>query len=82
MRVIALSATTAAMIICGCADIPYDTADLVPPARRCMVAPQSLTRLKAGDDLVQSYASAVRSYGRETSKLRCVQRWARTVINK
>ena len=66
----------------GCGSVPYDTASLVPPAKRCMVAPQSLAKLKVGDDLVQSYASVTRSYGREASKLRCVQKWARTVINK
>jgi hypothetical protein len=60
----------------------YDTSDLVHPSARCMTAPASLQALKEGDDLVQSYASVSRQYGRETSKLRCVQRWARTVTEK
>lgn len=66
----------------ACGTVPYDTASLVPPAKRCMTSPASLPKLKVGDDLVQSYASVTRSYGRETSKTRCLQRWVRTVINK
>jgi len=60
----------------------YDTSDLVPPAKRCMVAPSAIPKLKVGDDLVQSYASVTRSYSREASKLRCVQKWARAVTEK
>lgn len=68
--------------LAGCSSVPYDTASLVPPARRCMTSPAALPKLKAGDDLVQSYASVTRSYGREVSKTRCLQKWVRTVVAK
>jgi len=68
--------------VSGCGSVPYDTASLVPPAKRCMTSPAAIPRLKAGDDLVQSYASVTRSYGREASKTRCLQKWVRTVLSK
>jgi hypothetical protein len=66
----------------ACADAPFDTSELVKPSPRCMVAPGALQTLKDGDDLVVAYASAARSYGRETSKLRCLQRYVRTVTKE
>lgn len=78
---IALVATLSALLG-ACSGVPYNTSELVPPAKRCMVSPSRLQNLKEGDDLVQAYASAVRSYGRETSKTRCLQKWTRTVLAK
>lgn len=76
--------TIALSLICyftlsGAGCVPDYPSQLVKPSARCMVAPGSLQPLKEGDDLVTAYASASRAYGRETSKLRCVQAWARTV---
>ena len=71
------------LTLAGCAgDVPFGPSELVPPAKRCMASPVALAKLKEGDDLIQAYAAVARSYGREASKLRCVQRWSRTVLNK
>lgn len=63
---------------CGSAT-PVPPSQLVQPAKRCVVAPERLSKLQPGEDLVPAYASVVRSYGRETSKLRCLQRWVKAV---
>jgi hypothetical protein len=82
MRYIRYILIASGLFLSGCADAPFDTSELVKPSARCMVAPGALPKLKEGDDAVQSYASVVRSYGRETSKLRCLQRYVRTVTKE
>lgn len=52
---------------------------LTGPAKRCMVAPQTLKGVPVGGDLVTEYSAVAQAYGRETSKLRCLQKWVRTV---
>lgn len=66
------------VFLCACGGPPTPPSKLVQPAKRCMVAPGKLAIPQAGDDLTVHYAAAVKSYGRETSKVRCLQKWVRT----
>lgn len=68
--------------LAGCGGAPVPPSGLVPPAKRCMVPPGALEQVRAGDDLVLKYATTIKSYKRETSKVRCLQKWARAVTKK
>lgn len=70
----------ACVAVAGCADTaPVPPSKLARPAAALMVTPEPLSQVQAGDDLYQSHARLRRSYGRETSKLKRLQRWVRTV---
>ena len=69
----------AGLMLSGCGINP---AKLEPPARALMQAPKPSPDPKAGDDLVQSYISLRRESATDKSKLRRLQRWVRTVLEK
>lgn len=75
-------AASLAVCLTACGGVPVPPSSLVPPAKRCMVSPGQLQALRAGEDLVPAYATTIRSYKRETSKLRCLQKWVRAVSSK
>ena len=71
----------ACIALAGCASVPYDAGNLDGPSARCMRAQEPAEALGAGDDLVQKDAALRRSYGRARSKIRCLQKYARTVTS-
>lgn len=68
--------------LCACGGPPTPPSKLVGPSKRCMVPPESVHPLGVGDDLVAAHGVLIRQYGRETSKVRCLQRWASAVTRK
>lgn len=61
---------------------PVAVGQLKPAPTRCMVAPEQLGTLSAGQSLVEQHGKLRLSYARETSKLRCVQRYVRTITRQ
>ena len=49
------------------------------PPKWCMSKAAAQEPLKAGDDLIQKHADLKEASGRELSKVRCLQRYARAV---
>lgn len=68
-----------ACALSGCAGAPVPPSKLVKPAAALMVPPETLADIGEGDDLGEVLAHTRRSYGREATKLRRLQRWSRTV---
>lgn len=68
-----------ACALAGCGGGPVPPSKLSKPAAALMVPPETLADIQAGDDLGEVVARTRRSYGREATKLRRLQRWARTV---
>lgn len=68
--------------LAGCATPQPPPSKLESPAKALMIAPEALSEIKQGDDLVSSHARLRASYGRETGKLRRLQVWVRTVLDK
>lgn len=66
-----------AVVLGGCSALPLPPLEGV--AERCMVRPQGLPEMKAGDDLVTKSAELRRSYAQVASRLRCTQRYIATV---
>ncbi len=66
------------LVLAGCAT----SSGTEPPPARCMIAPKPLGDIKAGDDVIQKHAELRRDYGRETSKLRCMQGYSRALLAK
>lgn len=70
-----------ALSLAGCASA-VNPSKLEGPAKVLMMPPKALPELKAGDDLVQRHADLRRQYSTETDKLRRLQRWVKTVLQK
>lgn len=71
--------TLSALAVAGCAAPPTPPSKLVKPAAALMVDPERLPDLHAGDDIGVHAMKVRKMYGHETSKLRRLQRWVRTV---
>jgi hypothetical protein len=70
------------MLLAACGAPPVPPSKLVMPAARCMVPPGKDEKLQPGDDLVVKYAALARVRKIEKSKIRCLQKWVRTVSKK
>lgn len=70
-----------AAIIAGCGGPPAPPSKLRPPPPWCMSEPQKLPQLLPGENLVERHAGLRRQYSRESNKLRCTQRYIRTIKN-
>jgi hypothetical protein len=71
----------AVLAACG-TGTPVAVGQLKPAPSRCMVSPEQLGTLSAGQSLVEQHGKLRRSYARETSKLRCTQRYIRTITSR
>lgn len=56
--------------------------ELAAPSKRLMTAPQAAANLKTGDDLYEDNVRLSEAYVRETSRLRSLQEYVRTVLKK
>ncbi len=65
------------LLLSGCAG--YIPSALNPPAPRCMKPALALSKLKAGDNLIQAHADLRRNYAVIASRLACTQRYIKTV---
>ncbi len=74
--IIALSALLMVHCLAGCATL---MGALNAPPKWCMASTKASEPLKAGDDLVQKHADLKEANGKEVSKNRCLQRYARAV---
>lgn len=70
------------LALTGCAGTPTPPSSLEPPAKALMKAPEALPPIREGDDLVETLGSTRRSYGQETSKLRRLQNYVKTILKK
>lgn len=66
-----------AIVLSGCAG--YVPSNLVPPAPRCMKSLPEVAPLRAGENLVERYASLRKDYSVAASRWRCLQRYAKAV---
>ena len=67
----------------GCAgDVPVSPSRLEPPASYLMIPPAPLPDVKAGDDYGQALIATRKQYGKETSKLRRLQRYVRVATRR
>jgi hypothetical protein len=68
------------LLLAGCAgDVAVPPSKLEKPAAYLMVAPEPLFNVAAGDDYGQALVKTRKMYGKETSKLRRLQRWIRVI---
>lgn len=65
--------------LAGCSSGAIDPTGIRKPDAVLMLPPAPPEKLKVGDDLKLRYASLRRSYGRETARLRDLQRYVRTI---
>lgn len=73
-------AAVACLLLGGCAAASaVDVTTIRPPTARCMVAAKALSVPKAGDDLRIEHIELMNDYVDETSKLRCMQSYARAL---
>lgn len=76
LRAIAVCACV--ITLCGC----ETTKGTEPPPARCMQPPKPLADVQAGDDIIQKHAELRRDYGKEASKLRCLQGYTKASLGK
>lgn len=75
-----LAPVAACLLLGGCATASaVDVAKIRAPTARCMVAAKALSVPKAGDDLRVKHIELMDDYVDETSKLRCMQSYARAL---
>jgi hypothetical protein len=67
-------------VLAGCATPA--TSQLEPPAAWLLVPPKPLSAPKKGEDLVHLHAELRRDAATDKSKLRRLQKWAKTVLKK
>ena len=67
-----------ALLLAGCAT----GKGTEPPPARCMLPPKPLGDIKPGEDIIQRHAELRRDYGKETSKLRCMQSHSKALLGK
>lgn len=68
------------LLLAGCADSTgVPPSKLVKPSSMLMVPPEPLIDIVPGDDVVVHALRVRRQYSKETSKLKRLQRWVRTV---
>lgn len=66
------------LALAGCGGQPVPPSKLVKPADALMVPPGQLPNIREGDDVAQHAATVRKLYGKESSKLRRLQRWVHT----
>jgi hypothetical protein len=72
-----------AAVLAACSgNPPVNVEKLRGAPARCMTSPEGLSSLSAGQSLVEQHGKLRRSYARETSKLRCTQRYIRTITRQ
>ena len=76
MRIVLTGAL--ALLLAGCAT----GKGTEPPPPRCMLAPKPLGDIKPGEDIIAKHAELRRDYGKETSKLRCMQAYSKALLGK
>ena len=76
MKILMSQIVTSSLLLAGCAT-PMGSLD-GPPAW-CMARSGKQEPLKAGDDLAQKHADLKEDHAKETSKVRCLQRYSRAV---
>lgn len=77
---IALSvALMIAATLAGCGGPQAPPSTLRPAPSWCMSGPQKLPQLLPGENLIEGHAKLRRQYSNEASKLRCTQRYIRTI---
>ena len=67
-----------ALLLAGCAS----GKGTEPPPARCMLAPKPLGDIKPGEDIIAKHAELRRDYGKETSKVRCLQSYTKASLGK
>ncbi len=68
------------LLLAGCAgDVGVPPSKLEKPAAYLMVAPEPLFNVAAGDDYGQALVKTRKMYGKETAKLRRLQRYVRVI---
>lgn len=70
-----------AVALAGCGST-VTLSQLEPPAAALLVPPKPLSDPKKGDDLVELHKGLRRDYAIETSKLRRLQAYTRTILKK
>jgi hypothetical protein len=78
--IVFISSMLAIVVIGGCSgDVAVPPSKLEKPAAYLMVAPEPLFNVAAGDDYGQALIKTRKMYGKETSKLRRLQRYVRVI---
>ena len=68
-------------VLAGCAGT-VSPSQIEPPAAWLLVPPKPLAAPKKGDDLVHLHAELRRDAATDKSKLRRLQKWTKTVLQK
>lgn len=74
-----LVATVLCLVLAGCGGPPPPVTKLSRAPARCRVAPAKLPKPAVGQDAVRYASNIAKRYGLEASKLRCMQRYERTI---
>lgn len=68
------------VVLAGCGGSPpVPPSKLVGPSKRCMENPKPVPPMQQGQDSLAYSGALAQQYGKEASKLRCVQKWVRVV---